>query len=276
MKLIKILPLLILGILVAACTPEVVCNKPYIRVGTGCCVDVNNNYICDSDETESTIAVGSAVEVLSTEKTAATETESNTESTVKNTEETDNQEATAEEEISIEITSMFWSTISPKTGSENELTIEFKNTGDKSVPEFTYILKLYIDDDLESNKEYTYDDLLASGQEVKEEHSFDIDKAGKYKAEVYIKGDEDNTQTAKATGIENEEDDTDDDEETSGSCSDSDGGSKFSERGSCKDGTDTYTDECPRDNLLIEYYCAEDDTCKSMVNTCTCIGGKCI
>lgn len=29
----------------------VVCNKPYILVGTGCCLDQNNNSICDKDET---------------------------------------------------------------------------------------------------------------------------------------------------------------------------------------------------------------------------------
>ncbi|MBU1029605.1 MAG: hypothetical protein ABIC91_00055 [Nanoarchaeota archaeon] len=30
----------------------VVCNNPYIRVGTGCCLDVDNNSICDSDEVQ--------------------------------------------------------------------------------------------------------------------------------------------------------------------------------------------------------------------------------
>ncbi len=28
----------------------VICNKPYIRVGTGCCLDRNDNKICDNDE----------------------------------------------------------------------------------------------------------------------------------------------------------------------------------------------------------------------------------
>lgn len=31
---------------------EVVCNKPYIRVGTECCLDINENLICDKDESE--------------------------------------------------------------------------------------------------------------------------------------------------------------------------------------------------------------------------------
>lgn len=42
---------------VAACnnstipgTPDVVCNSPYIRVGTECCLDQNDNNICDLDE----------------------------------------------------------------------------------------------------------------------------------------------------------------------------------------------------------------------------------
>lgn len=29
---------------------EVVCNRPYIRVGTSCCLDENDNMICDKDE----------------------------------------------------------------------------------------------------------------------------------------------------------------------------------------------------------------------------------
>lgn len=31
-----------------------VCNSPYILVGTSCCLDQNNNKICDKDETEET------------------------------------------------------------------------------------------------------------------------------------------------------------------------------------------------------------------------------
>jgi len=31
---------------------EVVCNKPYIRVGTDCCLDNNDNGVCDVDEVE--------------------------------------------------------------------------------------------------------------------------------------------------------------------------------------------------------------------------------
>lgn len=35
----------------AQTTMQVVCNAPYIRLGSGCCLDVNSNRICDSDET---------------------------------------------------------------------------------------------------------------------------------------------------------------------------------------------------------------------------------
>jgi len=38
---------------VASCTSkpaEVVCNKPYIVLGTGCCLDENDNNVCDNDE----------------------------------------------------------------------------------------------------------------------------------------------------------------------------------------------------------------------------------
>jgi len=32
----------------------IVCNEPYIRFETGCCVDTDNNKICDKDERELT------------------------------------------------------------------------------------------------------------------------------------------------------------------------------------------------------------------------------
>ncbi|MCX8195436.1 MAG: hypothetical protein N3G22_05035, partial [Candidatus Micrarchaeota archaeon] len=31
-------------------TPSIVCNPPYIQVGKDCCLDHNNNSICDKDE----------------------------------------------------------------------------------------------------------------------------------------------------------------------------------------------------------------------------------
>ncbi|MBD3389094.1 MAG: hypothetical protein GF416_08405 [Candidatus Altiarchaeales archaeon] len=33
-------------------TQQIVCNRPYIRVGGSCCLDRNNNMVCDSDEQE--------------------------------------------------------------------------------------------------------------------------------------------------------------------------------------------------------------------------------
>lgn len=42
---------LILVLLLVGCV-EVVCNEPYITVGTSCCLDRDNNSICDSDDIE--------------------------------------------------------------------------------------------------------------------------------------------------------------------------------------------------------------------------------
>jgi hypothetical protein len=53
MKKISIIPfalILVLAVFLAGCTQEVVCDKPYIKVGTECCLDQNENNICDSDE----------------------------------------------------------------------------------------------------------------------------------------------------------------------------------------------------------------------------------
>lgn len=48
----RFLPLfgLILILLVSGCTQGAACNPPYIIKGSQCCLDENNNNICDSDE----------------------------------------------------------------------------------------------------------------------------------------------------------------------------------------------------------------------------------
>ena len=43
---------------------ELTCNSPYIKVGNNCCLDKNNNGICDSDEKETTVATPPSVEKL--------------------------------------------------------------------------------------------------------------------------------------------------------------------------------------------------------------------
>ena len=55
----EILGLVILVLIVSGCTGDTpaeqiqpVCNHPYILVGTGCCLDQNDNAICDSDESD--------------------------------------------------------------------------------------------------------------------------------------------------------------------------------------------------------------------------------
>ena len=70
-SIIIILPLVILSVILAGCqTGEVVCNKPYIKVGTSCCLDQNDNNICDSDESTAT--------QVSTKKTTEDTLEQNT------------------------------------------------------------------------------------------------------------------------------------------------------------------------------------------------------
>ena len=47
----KLYVFLIFGLLlVIGCTQEIECNKPYILVGAECCLDANDNNICDNDE----------------------------------------------------------------------------------------------------------------------------------------------------------------------------------------------------------------------------------
>ena len=52
MRKIILLGLVISLLLIAGCGQQLVCNKPYILVGNDCCLDKNDNSICDKDETE--------------------------------------------------------------------------------------------------------------------------------------------------------------------------------------------------------------------------------
>ena len=45
---------IILVLVLSACQQKTICNKPYILVGNSCCLDSNNNNICDTDEVKET------------------------------------------------------------------------------------------------------------------------------------------------------------------------------------------------------------------------------
>jgi hypothetical protein len=49
-KIIFYALVIVLIIAVSGCSKEIVCNSPYMRMGTGCCLDTDNNSICDDDE----------------------------------------------------------------------------------------------------------------------------------------------------------------------------------------------------------------------------------
>lgn len=42
--------IVLLSLFLIACTPKVICNDPYIMVGSSCCLDQNHNNICDQDD----------------------------------------------------------------------------------------------------------------------------------------------------------------------------------------------------------------------------------
>ncbi len=47
----KIIFLIVVIVLITACTTTpITCNKPYLKVGKECCLDTNDNSICDKDE----------------------------------------------------------------------------------------------------------------------------------------------------------------------------------------------------------------------------------
>ncbi len=64
--------------LLAGCTGEsIVCKTPYIRVGSSCCLDRNDNGLCDTDETTTTSSTTTTMST-STTTTMPTTTSSTT------------------------------------------------------------------------------------------------------------------------------------------------------------------------------------------------------
>ncbi|MCD6557629.1 MAG: hypothetical protein J7K31_01190, partial [Candidatus Aenigmarchaeota archaeon] len=63
MKNIYLLGLVLIGIIFVSGyiqqTQEVTCNPPYIKVESGCCLDSDNNNICDRDEKSIDFIIGS-------------------------------------------------------------------------------------------------------------------------------------------------------------------------------------------------------------------------
>jgi len=48
----KIIIGLLIILFISGCTQQIICNKPYISIGADCCLDQNDDSICDSDEDE--------------------------------------------------------------------------------------------------------------------------------------------------------------------------------------------------------------------------------
>jgi len=68
-----VLLLILLTVLCGCTTKNVVCNKPYILVGEECCIDQNDNNICDRDETTNQ-ALTTIATVKTSEKAVTTTT----------------------------------------------------------------------------------------------------------------------------------------------------------------------------------------------------------
>ncbi|MFA5888476.1 MAG: hypothetical protein WC852_07245 [Candidatus Nanoarchaeia archaeon] len=62
--------ILILGVIIlvfSGCTQKVICNKPYIQMGSECCLDQDGNNICDKDEIRTSTPEPSEPTIVTTE-----------------------------------------------------------------------------------------------------------------------------------------------------------------------------------------------------------------
>ena len=275
-KLISVLGIFILIVLIAACSgPRIVCNKPYIRVGTECCLDYNSNAVCDKDESmiPDLVAAGSAIDVLD-KGSADPEPEKELEP---------EEEEKADPATDIMIDNVYWNTINIEKDTEAELTIEFKNRGTVTINNFDYIVKIYKGTKIWKEDTYEHSEPIAPDEKYKvKDITYTFDEEGTFKAKIYLEGSTESKETSKIyvkkSQTEEDSEDEDDDDESPGlHCSDTDDGRNFIERGTCKDSYGTYTDTCERENLLSEYYCEPvDQECHVAIEVCNCQSGKCI
>jgi hypothetical protein len=64
MEKILIFGILILTFILSSCQTQIVCNNPYILVGTECCLDTNDNRICDKDEEITPITTTTTIQLV--------------------------------------------------------------------------------------------------------------------------------------------------------------------------------------------------------------------
>lgn len=279
MKVLYFIVILSVLITVTACTgPRVVCNEPYIRVGTGCCLDYNDNSICDDDESmiSDSKTIGSAIDVLKNESDDSQETKLEENST----DETGIDEEYTEADLSkLKISRAYWDTMFPEVDQEIELTIEFENIGQSDIAEFEYIIKIYEGSKVVQEDKYEYNDVIVSGAEVRvKDIEYSFDEEGDYSAKIFITDYEDNEESvAFYVAAAQEEEEEESDGEEIFECTESDNGRDETEMGYCEDSRGKFWDECGRDNLLYERYChALTGECQIDYVTCNCEEGRCI
>ncbi|MBN2250541.1 MAG: hypothetical protein JW724_00520 [Candidatus Altiarchaeota archaeon] len=70
--------MLSLAIFSGCASKEVVCNPPYIHVGSDCCLDLNNNSVCDSQDPTTTTSTSSTSSSSTSTSTSSSTTERTT------------------------------------------------------------------------------------------------------------------------------------------------------------------------------------------------------
>ena len=110
-KLILAFAFVLVILAVAGCTSK--CDKPKVSIGSSCCIDSNNNKICDTDE------------VKATEQKAAENTTTHTNQTIVNN--TVNQ--TVPIKLDCSNTKLFVARAVYRDGGNSSITAIFSNTG---------------------------------------------------------------------------------------------------------------------------------------------------
>ncbi|MEA3429855.1 MAG: hypothetical protein U9R08_01135 [Nanoarchaeota archaeon] len=278
MKKITLVLLIISILVMTACTgPRVICKKPYIRVGTECCLDYNGDSVCDKDEAliseTKTNSVGSAIDVLNSDE----EENNDSEETELKTETTTNTNI-------IKIDKAYWNTMYPKAEQEIELTLVFENQGTTDSTEFEYIIKIFKGSKVVEENTFELDKTIEPGysQKVKD-IKYSFSEEGDYTTKIFLK-DNENIERSVAFYVseeEQDEEDNDDDENENNEvlqCTDHDEGRDFTTSSYCEDASGKHFDSCYKEDVLMEYYCDSlvGHTCLHTLEfDCNCNQGKC-
>lgn len=179
------------------------------------------------------------------------------------------------------------STLYPDPGESFEVSPDIHNRGTEKIDKFDYTINIMKDGNIVKTDTIIYSGGLDVGEKTRPDHVYSFKDEGAYKVEVSVDAfnsinefDETNNEITKTISINKPSNYTSkvQDSASMGTCTDSDGGKVYGQKGTCQDGASylaPFADFCDTPSKLVELYCS-NNRCQQEQRTCQCVSGICI